>query len=354
MARLDEAARVPEQLPTAPGTDGARGRRGSGGRSCRPEPQLQRPECPGKVSLALCAGSAALLLALLLRLVRRELGWDVGPNRQAREEEEDKEEEEEATAAAAGLGTAGGVFAGPLGGAPGGGALLSPWLQPSALLFSLLCAFFCMGLCLQRAGVRLQLAVALLGACCAGEAFVQLGLGVGDDHLLSLPAAGLVLSCLAAATWLVLRLRLGVLMIAVTSAVRTVALISLERFKVAWRPYLAYLAGVLGILLARSLEPILSQSSGAALREHSVSQRRSGAKEEIPVLKRRRRSSSVASAEMSGCSSKSHRRTSLPCIPREQVSARAPRAKLGNSGHYKCWDSRHWSAELGCSFKLRG
>ncbi|EFB15120.1 hypothetical protein PANDA_016295, partial [Ailuropoda melanoleuca] len=202
--------------------------------------------------------------------------------------------------------------------APGGGAPLSPWLQLSALLFSLLCAFFWMGLYLLRAGVRLPLAVALLAACCGGEALVQIGLGVGEDHLLSLPAAGVVLSCLAAATWLVLRLRLGVLMIALTSAVRTVSLISLERFKVAWRPYLAYLAGVLGLLLARYVEQILPQSAGAAPREHFGSQQIAGTKEDIPVFKRRRRSSSVVSAEMSGCSSKSHRRTSLPCIPREQ------------------------------------
>ncbi|XP_063094392.1 cGMP-inhibited 3',5'-cyclic phosphodiesterase 3A isoform X1 [Cavia porcellus] len=176
-----------------------------------------------------------------------------------------------------------------------------------------------MGLYLRRAGVRLPLAVALLAACCGGEALVQIGLGVGEDRLLSLPAAGVVLSCLAAATWLVLRLRLGVLMIALTSAVRTVALISLERFKVAWRPYLAYLAGVLGILLARYVEQILPQSPVEAPREPLGSQRIAGTKEEIPVFKRRRRSSSVVSAEMSGCGSKSHRRTSLPCIPREQL-----------------------------------
>ncbi|XP_010854341.1 PREDICTED: cGMP-inhibited 3',5'-cyclic phosphodiesterase A-like, partial [Bison bison bison] len=197
-----------------------------------------------KLSSALCAGSLSFLLALLVRLVRGEIGCDL---------ERSKEEatEEEAAPAAEG-----GVFPGPRGGAPGGGAPLGPWLQPSALLFSLLCAFFWMGLYLLRAAVRL--------------------------------------------------------------AVRTVALISLERFKVAWRPYLAYLAGVLGILLARYVEQILPQYSGAAPREHFGSQLIAGTKEEIPVFKRRRRSSSVVSAEMSGCSSKSHRRTSLPCIPREQ------------------------------------
>ncbi|XP_047597595.1 cGMP-inhibited 3',5'-cyclic phosphodiesterase 3A isoform X2 [Lutra lutra] len=257
-----------------------------------------------KLSSALCAGSLSFLLALLVRLARGEISRE--PQRREAAEE-------------AAPGAEGGVVPGLRGGAPGGGAPLSLWLQPSALLFSLVCAFFWMGLCLLRAGVRLPLAVALLAACCGGEALVQIGLGVGEDHLLSLPAAGVVLSCLAAATWLVLRLRLGVLMIAWTSAVRTVSLISLERFKVAWRPYLAYLAGVLGLLLARYVEQILPQSAGAAPREHFGSQLIAGTKEDTPVFKRRRRSSSVVSAEMSGCSSKSHRRTSLPCIPREQL-----------------------------------
>ncbi|XP_072876634.1 cGMP-inhibited 3',5'-cyclic phosphodiesterase 3A isoform X2 [Chlorocebus sabaeus] len=284
--------------------------RDSGCRSCLGDLVLQPLWRSRKLSSALCAGSLSFLLALLVRLVRGEVGCDLEQCKEAAAEEEEE----------AAPGAEGGVFPGPRGGAPGGGARLSPWLQPSALLFSLLCAFFWMGLYLLRAGVRLPLAVALLAACCGGEALVQIGLGVGEDHLLSLPAAGVVLSCLAAATWLVLRLRLGVLMIALTSAVRTVSLISLERFKVAWRPYLAYLAGVLGILLARYVEQILPQSAEAAPREHLGSQLIAGTKEDIPVFKRRRRSSSVVSAEMSGCSSKSHRRTSLPCIPREQSS----------------------------------
>lgn len=250
-----------------------------------------------------------MLLALLVRLVGGEVGGELESSQEAAAEEEEEE------------GARGGVFPGPRGGAPGGGAQLSPWLQPAALLFSLLCAFFWMGLCLLRAGVRLPLAIALLAACCAGEALVQLSLGVGDGSLLSLPAAGVLLSCLGGATWLVLRLRLGVLMVAFTSALRTVALVSLERFKVAWRPYLAYLAAVLGLLLARYAEQILPQCSGPAPpRERFGSQLCARTKEEIPGWKRRRRSSSVVAAEMSGCSGKSHRRTSLPCIPREQVS----------------------------------
>lgn len=326
MAVPGEVARVGAKPGHAEARPAPSSPRGPGCRGCWGALVLRLLRRSQKLSSALCAGSLSFLLALLVRLVRGEIGCDLERSEEAAAAAALEEEEEAAP------GAEGGVFPGPRGGAPGGGAPLGPWLQPSALLFSLLCAFFWMGLYLQRAGVRLPLAVTLLAACCGGEALVQIGLGVGEDHLLSLPAAGVVLSCLAAATWLVLRLRLGVLMIALTSAVRTVALISLERFKVAWRPYLAYLAGVLGILLARYVEQILPQSTGAAPREHFGSQLIAGTKEEIPVFKRRRRSSSVVSAEMSGCSSKSHRRTSLPCIPREQVSAGSPsHSPLGKS-----------------------
>ncbi|XP_066120677.1 cGMP-inhibited 3',5'-cyclic phosphodiesterase 3A isoform X1 [Saccopteryx bilineata] len=296
-----------------PGRAGHASPRGSPSRGCWGDLALQPFRRSRKLSSALCVGSLSFLLVLLMRLVRGETGGDLGQSREAAAAAE--EEEEEAAPAAEG-----GVFPGPRGGAPGGGAPLSPWLQPTALRFSLLlCVFFWMGLYLLRAGVRLPLAVSLLAACCGGEVLVQIGLGVGEEPLLSLPAAGVVLSCLAAATWLVLRLRLGVLMVALTSAVSTVSLISLERFKVAWRPYLAYLAGVLGILLARYVEQILPQFAGASTRERFGSQLTAGTREDIPVFKRRRRSSSVVSAEMSGCGGKSHRRTSLPCIPREQL-----------------------------------
>ncbi|XP_058138849.1 cGMP-inhibited 3',5'-cyclic phosphodiesterase 3A isoform X2 [Dasypus novemcinctus] len=301
MAAPGEAARAgatPDRQPSS--------RDLAGGRSCWGARVLQPLRRSRPLSSALCAGSLSFLLALLLRLVRGEIGCELARGQEAAAEE-----------AASGAG--GGGRAGPPGGAPGGGAPLSRWLQPWALLLSLLCALLWMGWGLLRAGVRLPLAAALLAACCAGEALVQGALGVGEDRWLSLPAAGVVLSCLAAATWLGLRLRLGVLMLALPSAVRTVALVSLERFKVAWRPYLAYLAGVLGSLLARYVEQILPQSAAAAPGEHLGSPRLAGAKEEIPVVKRRRRSSSVVSAEMSGCGSKSHRRTSLPCIPREQL-----------------------------------
>ncbi|XP_075753972.1 cGMP-inhibited 3',5'-cyclic phosphodiesterase 3A isoform X2 [Pelodiscus sinensis] len=266
---------------------------------------LQKIWSSWKLSSALCAGSLSFLLALVVRLVRGEIGCDLEEKVAATEEE------------AARGGESGGLQLPPAGLPSSSHFQLIPWLHPIALLFSLMCAFFWMGLYLLRSGVRLHTAALLLAACCWGEAIVQIGFAIGEDHLLSFTATGVVLSCLATVTWLVLQMRQGVLMIALTSAVRTTSLVSLERIKVAWRPYLAYLFGLLGILLARYVDQLLPHCGVAPHREISGAQL---AKEEVPVFKRRRRSSSMISAEMSSCSSKSHRRTSLPCIPREQSS----------------------------------
>uniref|UniRef100_A0A8C8E8R5 Uncharacterized protein n=1 Tax=Otus sunia TaxID=257818 RepID=A0A8C8E8R5_9STRI len=160
----------------------------------------------------------------------------------------------------------------------------------------------------------------VLAACCGGEAVAQTALAAGEeDSLLSLAATGVVLSCLAAVTWLVLKLRQGVLMLAVTSAARTTSLVALESVPASWRPYLAYLLGLLGILLAGYADRLWPPRRAAPLAEPPATP---PAADEAPVLRRRRRSSSMISPEMSGGgggSSKTHRRTSLPCIPREQV-----------------------------------
>ncbi|XP_069484519.1 cGMP-inhibited 3',5'-cyclic phosphodiesterase 3A isoform X1 [Ambystoma mexicanum] len=108
-------------------------------------------------------------------------------------------------------------------------------------------------------------------------------------------------------------------MLAVTSALRAASLVSLDRLRLGCRRYLAYLVGTVGILLARY--------SGRPLPPHGAPPEPAAARcpglgaeeEETPVHGRRRRSSSVIFAEMSGGGTKSHRRTSLPCIPREQL-----------------------------------
>ncbi|XP_051543774.1 cGMP-inhibited 3',5'-cyclic phosphodiesterase 3A-like isoform X2 [Myxocyprinus asiaticus] len=183
--------------------------------------------------------------------------------------------------------------------------LLSPAL-------TLVCAFFWVGVYLLRCGVLVRTAVFLLTVCHLGEAAAQSLLDA--QQLYSFAATALVLlACLASGALMVVRLGQGVSVLVFISIVRTVSLVSLQKVRASWRPYLAYLLGVLGVLLARYADRLLPDQ-GASHRE--------GSSADIPVFKRRRRSSSVVSSDMAqhGQSrGKSHRRTSLPCLPREQM-----------------------------------
>ncbi|KAK7882080.1 hypothetical protein WMY93_028254 [Mugilogobius chulae] len=166
----------------------------------------------------------------------------------------------------------------------------------------------------------------LLTVCHLGEAAAQSLLLGAEEQLLSLPATLVVLGCLGSGALLVVRLGQGVSLLVFISVIRAVSVVSLSRVRASWRPYLAYLLGLLGVLLARD------QRDGCC---GSVTEAK---EEDIPVFKRRRRSSSTAASEMiahSQSNSKSHRRTSLPCIPRDQpqwsdVRGRRPLLHFGS------------------------
>uniref|UniRef100_A0A672T9Z0 Phosphodiesterase n=1 Tax=Sinocyclocheilus grahami TaxID=75366 RepID=A0A672T9Z0_SINGR len=184
--------------------------------------------------------------------------------------------------------------------------LLSP-------VFTLVCAFFWVGVYLLRCGVLIRTAVFLLTVCHLGEAAAQSLLDA--QQLYSFTATALVLlACLASGALMVVRLGQGISVLLFISVIRTVSLLSLQKVRASWRPYLAYLLGVLGVLLARYADRLLPEQ-GASHRE--------GSRGDIPVFKRRRRSSSVVSSDMAQHGqprSKSHRRTSLPCLQRDQSS----------------------------------
>uniref|UniRef100_A0A3P9IR60 Phosphodiesterase n=1 Tax=Oryzias latipes TaxID=8090 RepID=A0A3P9IR60_ORYLA len=200
---------------------------------------------------------------------------------------------------------------------------------------TLACAFFWLWLCLIRCGLLIGSAVFLLAACHLGEAAAQSLLRGAEEQLLSSAATLVVLGCLGCGALLVARLGQGLSVLVFISAIRTASLVSLSGVWASWRPHLAYLLGLLGVLLARYADRLLpaSGTSGTGCCG-SVT----GAKEEdIPVFKRRRRSSSIAASEMmahSQSNSKSHRRTSLPCIPRDQEweQRRGKRSGTGSSG----------------------
>uniref|UniRef100_A0A672ZNU0 Phosphodiesterase n=1 Tax=Sphaeramia orbicularis TaxID=375764 RepID=A0A672ZNU0_9TELE len=186
-------------------------------------------------------------------------------------------------------------------------------------LFTLVCAFFWVGVYLIRCGVLIQTALSLLTVCHLGEAAAWCLLDGTDEQLLSVTtAAVVVLICVATGALMVARLNQGISVILFISIVRTISLFSLHKVRATWRPYVAYLVGVLGILLARYADKLLPNQG----RHKEGCTPVTGAREEIPVFKRRRRSSSVIASDMahSQSNSKSHRRTSLPCIQRDQSS----------------------------------
>ncbi|XP_014913709.1 cGMP-inhibited 3',5'-cyclic phosphodiesterase A-like isoform X1 [Poecilia latipinna] len=200
--------------------------------------------------------------------------------------------------------------------------LLQTCWSALSLLFALVCAFFWVGVYLIHCGVLIETLLSLLTLCHLSEVAAWSLLDGTDEQLfLSATAAGVVLLCAVAGVLMVVRLNQGTSVIVLISVARTISLLSLHKVRAAWRPYVAYLVGVLGILLARYADRLLPKQGTHKEGCTPVT----GAREEIPVFKRRRRSSSVIASDMahSQSNSKSHRRTSLPCIQRDQMLSRS-------------------------------
>ncbi|XP_039625699.1 cGMP-inhibited 3',5'-cyclic phosphodiesterase A isoform X3 [Polypterus senegalus] len=243
-----------------------------------------------KVSSALCMGLLSVTLALIVKFVKGERDFSGGASEENNSILTGCTEE-----------------------------IHTVWWHSAAPLFTLVCVFFWVGLYLIRCGVLFKTALSLLTICHVGEAAAHFLLLGADDQLLSFSATLLVLACLAAGALVLAKLKQGIYVIVFISLVRTLSLLSLSEVRVSWRPYLAYLVGVLGICLVRYVDQLLPKTG--VLKEDSASL--TGSKEDITVFKRRRRSSSVVCSDMANSqagSSRSHRRTSLPCIQRDQPS----------------------------------
>ncbi|MCI4389165.1 hypothetical protein PGIGA_G00094760 [Pangasianodon gigas] len=252
----------------------------------------------GKLSSAACVGSVSFCLALLLKFV----DWDVEPS---------------SSCNSALQADSGSSFLFVNRGVVEFSFALWHLIAP---IFTLVSAFFWAGLYLIRCGVLDRTIVFLLTLCHLGEAAAQAFLHGSDEQLHSLTASVVVLGCLASGALMVMRLGQGISVIVFISIIRAASLISLHRVRASWRPYLAYLVGVLGVLLARYADRLLPNQASQLEGCTSVT----GSREDLLVFKRRRRSSSVVSSDMAQhgfeASSKSHRRTSLPCIRKDQSS----------------------------------
>ncbi|XP_061773081.1 cGMP-inhibited 3',5'-cyclic phosphodiesterase 3A-like [Nerophis ophidion] len=193
--------------------------------------------------------------------------------------------------------------------------LLACWAALSPFL-ALLCAFFWLGVYVIRCGVLLRTALSLLTVCHLAEAATRSLLDGPHEA-----AAVLVQVCLVSGALMVARPDQGASVVVVISIVRTISLFSLHKVRSAWRPYVAYLLGVVGILLARYADRLLA---GPGRLEEGCTPA-TGAREGGPAFKRRRRSSLGVASDMahSQSNSKSHRRTSLPCIQRDQMLSRS-------------------------------
>ncbi|XP_036374385.1 cGMP-inhibited 3',5'-cyclic phosphodiesterase A-like [Megalops cyprinoides] len=277
-------------------------------------PLSQNPECGSWVktiftkiwsskglSSAVCVGSLSVFLALVVKFV----DWEIEHNRSSSSSSSSSSSNNRRSGSPIHFTSS------------CAGELLLTWWHLVSPVFTLVCAFFWVGLYLIRCGVLIKTALFLLTACHLGEAAAQSLLRGADDQLLSFTATVVVLACLASGALMVVKLKQGISVIVFISIVRTISLISLNKVRASWRPYLGYVVGVLGILLARYADKLLPNQGIHQEGCTSVT----GSKEEIPVFKRRRRSSSVISSDMahSQSNSKSHRRTSLPCIQRDQM-----------------------------------
>ncbi|XP_078076881.1 cGMP-inhibited 3',5'-cyclic phosphodiesterase 3B isoform X3 [Mustelus asterias] len=188
--------------------------------------------------------------------------------------------------------------------------------QSLSPLFSICCAFFWLTFYLRKSKRESSTAWLLsLPPCCYLGDFLVVQVFLGEDQLflcrLLAPAA--VLGCVGLLTLLsTLKVKQSVLILLFAGVLRLASITSLIALPAALRPLLACGVGMVGATIAVYFDCLFPREA----------RRRITTEEKIPVIKPRRRSSCVSLGEVStnyygGC--KMPRRTSLPCISREQM-----------------------------------
>lgn len=184
-------------------------------------------------------------------------------------------------------------------------------------LFSICCAFFWLTFYLRKSRRDSSTAWLLaLPPCCYLGDFVVVQVVLGEERLLlcRLLAPAAVLGCVGLLTLLsTLKVKQSVLILLFSSVVRLASITSLLALPAALRPLLACGVGMLGAVVAVYFDHLFPRET----------RRRTAPEEKIPVIKPRRRSSCASLGETSTNyygGSKMPRRTSLPCISREQVT----------------------------------
>ncbi|XP_072322521.1 cGMP-inhibited 3',5'-cyclic phosphodiesterase 3B isoform X1 [Scyliorhinus torazame] len=188
--------------------------------------------------------------------------------------------------------------------------------QSLSPLFSICCAFFWLTFYLRKSKRESNTAWLLsLPPCCYIGDFLVVQVLFGEDQLFlcRLLAPAVVLGCVGLLTLLsTLKVKQSVLILLFAGVLRLASITSLIALPAALRPLLACGVGMVGATIAVYFDSLFPREA----------RRRITTEEKIPVIKPRRRSSCVSLGEIStsyygGC--KMPRRTSLPCISREQM-----------------------------------
>ncbi|XP_078405360.1 cGMP-inhibited 3',5'-cyclic phosphodiesterase 3B isoform X6 [Cetorhinus maximus] len=188
--------------------------------------------------------------------------------------------------------------------------------QSLSPLFSICCAFFWLTFYLRKSKRESSTAWLLsLPPCCYLGDFLVVQVLLGEDQLFlcRLLAPAVVLGCVGLLTLLsTLKVKQSVLILLFAGVLRLASITSLIALPAALRPLLACGVGMVGATVAVYFDCLFPKEA----------RRRVTTEEKIPVIKPRRRSSCVSLGETStsyyaGC--KMPRRTSLPCISREQM-----------------------------------
>ncbi|XP_033104806.1 cGMP-inhibited 3',5'-cyclic phosphodiesterase A-like [Anneissia japonica] len=178
-----------------------------------------------------------------------------------------------------------------------------------APMFSIVCAFYWLSFYFRKAWTSTSVYLLFLG-CNIGEIVGQLLFGTdADDSVLStwLVATVLVFACLASTTSS-LKNTSSVFVLFFLSIMRFLSISTLGSLPQWFRPFIAYLCGILGCILAKYMETRMRQNISVQFAHD----------EKIPVICRRRTSSQSSTASIH---SQRTRRTSLPAlIPKSQVS----------------------------------
>ncbi|XP_072905602.1 cGMP-inhibited 3',5'-cyclic phosphodiesterase 3B isoform X2 [Hemitrygon akajei] len=188
--------------------------------------------------------------------------------------------------------------------------------QSLSPLFSICCAFFWLTFYLRKSKRESNTVWLLsLPPCCYLGDFLVVQVLFGEDQmfLCRLLAPAAVLGCVGLLTLLsTLKVKQSVLILLFSSVVRLASITSLIALPAALRPLLACGVGMVGAIIAVYFDYLFPREA----------RRRTAPEEKIPVIKPRRRSSCVSLGETSTSyygGSKMPRRTSLPCISREQM-----------------------------------